>query len=375
MRKYLTIIAAVLLVAVGSTLAVVFTAGASSAPKNATTVKTTTATLDQVQTVLQPIVQANKSVTGGSAAYTLTVTPTKSSSASASGPLAALLSNGFTVSGTVQADSTAKAFDATVAAALGTSSTPVMTAEVYWKGTEGWVNYNGTWYALPPKALKKVQQAEARHAKADASQHAAMEAKAQKLIAKLGIDPQLWLKGLTMGQDATVPSLTQISTSFDVQQIATDVVKIAQSRQFRAMAKKEMTKLEAKAGARGAAMKARMHAKVGQSWKGRDLSQLPSQAAQVVQDPQATLWVDQSAKTFNKFELTLTVVPPAQANAPITSAGINFTVDKIKLGATTVTPSTPVTDPQPWSKLQSQFKGLQKMFGGMALGNAKGGWK
>jgi hypothetical protein len=369
MRKYLIIMAAVLLVAVGSVLAVVFTAGASS-PSKGVTAKST-ATLDQVQTVLQPIVQKNKDVTGGSAEYSLTITPTKSPSASSSGPMAALLSSGFTLSGTVKADGTAKAFDVTFAAALGTG-TPLMKAEVYWKGTEGWVNYAGTWYTMPPKVLKEVKQAEARHTKADQARHAAMERKAMKLMTRLGVDPQAWLKDLTIGTDA---SLTQISTGFDVQQIAADAVKIGQSKQFRAMAEKEMARLEAKVGARGmhAKQRALEQASKKQAWRNKDLSQVPSQAAQVVQDPRATLWVDGSA--FKKFELTLTVVPPAQANAPISSAGVEFTVDNIELGPTMVAPSTPVTDPQPWSKLQSQFKGMQRMFGGLAHANSKGSWK
>lgn len=362
MRKYLTITAAVLLVAVGSVLAVVFTAGASDASPSAATITSASATVDQVKNVLQPIVQAGKNAGGGSAAYSLTVTPVASSTAPTSGPLAALFSGGVTVSGTVKADQSAKAFDVTVAASLGSSSTPLVRAEVYWNGTQGWVKYGGTWYDLPPKAVKKIQQAEARQQQ-DAAASAAMKSKLHKLATTLGIDPQKWITDLTMGT-GSADQLTQISAGIDVQQIASDAVKLVQSSEFQKLADQELARIQARAQGEEAAAAAKAQARLEQISGSAKLTQLPSEAAQVIQDPQVTLWVDQNAKSFQKFQLALTVVPPAQAKAPVKSADVKFTVDNINLGATTVTPSTPVTGAQPWSVLQQQLKMLQQMFGG-----------
>jgi hypothetical protein len=328
---------------------------------SATTVAKTTArdaSVADVASLLQPIAQANQGVTNGQADYSLVVKPTSVASGSASSsPLLGLLSNGVTVSGTVMVDAKAKTADATVNVALGSGST-MLSGEVYWSSNRGWVKYNDTWYSLPPQLLRKLQRAEAKHQQEKATARRDKGANAARLLSKLGIDPQKWLSGLAItGPDTS--GLTEISSGFDVKQIASDLVKLFESpqvqRQMRKLASHHM-------GAKRLA-KIEANRKFKHAMSAAQLARIPDQAAAVITDPTAALWVDSGEKSFNKFEASVTVVPPADAKAPVSSVKVDLTVSTIELGNTTIT--NPVSNPQPWSHLQKSMRGLEKMFRGM----------
>jgi hypothetical protein len=329
-----------------------------------TVAKTTAkdARIADVASLLQPIVQANKGVTNGQADYSLVVKPTMTASSTTSpSPLAGLLSNGVTVSGTVKVDAKAKTADATVNVALGNGST-MLSGEVYWNGKQGWVKYNDTWYSLPPQALKKLQQAEAKHQQGMGTAKKAKDTKVAGLLSKLGIDPQKWLNPLTITSPDTSTGLTQVSSGFDVKLIASDLVKLFQSPQVQ----QQMQKAAHHMGAQHMA-KTKANGKFKHAMSAAQLAQIPGQAATAIIDPKAALWVDSSAKTpgtaFNKFEASATIVPPADAKAPVSQVTLDLKVDNISLGATSI--ANPVSNPKPWSQLQKSIQGLQKMFQGI----------
>jgi hypothetical protein len=337
----IVMVAAVIALLVG-VLVVPARGGASS---TATVAKTTAkdATITDVTSLLQPIVAANQGTTNGQADYSLVVKPTMAASGTASpSPLAGLLSNGVTVSGTVKVDAKAKSADATVNVALGNGST-MLSGEVYWSGNKGWVKYNATWYSLPPQVLRKFQQAEAKHQHGMGTAKEPKGANADALLSKLGIDPQKWLSGLTI---AGSTGLTEVSSGFDVKQIASDLVKLFESPQVQ----KQMAKIEA-------------NGKFKHAMSAAQLAQIPGQAAAVITDPTAALWVDSSKHAFNKFEASAKIVPPADARAPVSSVKVDLTVNHISLGTTSIV--NPVSNPQPWSHLQKAIQGLQKMFPGI----------
>ena len=349
----IVIVAVVIAVLVG-VLVVPARGGASTT----TTVAKTTAkdvTITDVASLLQPIVQANQGVTNGQADYSLVVTPAMAAASTrSSSPLTGLLSNGVTVSGTVMVDASAKSADATVNVALGNGSA-MLSGEVYWSGNQGWVKYNGTWYSLPPQVLKKFQQAEAKHQQGKDTAKEAKGAKVDALLSKLGIDPQTWLSGLTTGPDA---GLTKISSGFNVQQIAADLVKLFESPQVQ----KQMHKMAAHHMGAQRMAKIEANGRFKHAMSAAQLAQIPDQAAAVITSPTVALWVDSSKMTFNKFEASATIVPPADVKAPVSSVNVDLTVNNISLGATSIV--NPVTNPQPWSQLQKSVQGLQKMFQG-----------
>jgi hypothetical protein len=357
------IIPIVMVAAVIALLVGVLVVPARGGANSTTTVAKTTAkdaAVTDVATLLQPIVQANQGVTNGQAHYSLVVKPTMAASGATSrSPLAGLLSNGVTVSGTVKVDAKAKTVDATVQVALGNDTT-MLSGGVFWKGNRGWVEYNNTWYSLPPQVLKKFQQAEAKHQQGKGTAKEAKSANVAGLLSKLGINPQAWLPGLAItGPDTT--GLAEVSSGFDVKQIATDLVKLFESPQVQQQVQKAVHHM----GAQGMA-KTKANGKVKHAMSVAQLAQIPGQAAAVITDPTATLWVDtkaNAANAFKKFEMTATIVPPADAKAPVSSVKVDLTVDTISLGTTSIV--NPVSNPQPWSQLQKATQGLQKMFQGI----------
>lgn len=355
------IIPIVIVAAVVALLVGVLVVPARSGASTTTTVAKTTAkdaTITDVASLLQPIVQANQGVTNGQADYSLVVKPTMATSSTTSpNPLAGLLSNGVTLSGTVKVDAKAKTTDATVSVALGNGST-MLSGEVYWSGNQGWVKYNDTWYSLPPQVLKKLQQAEAKHQQGKDTVNKAKGAKVDALLSKLGIDPQTWLSGLAVTGPDTTTGLTEVSSGFDVKQIASDLVKLFESPQVQ----QQMHKMTAHHMGAQRMAKIAANGKFRHAMSAAQLAQIPGQAAAVITDPTAALWVDSSKHTFNKFEASATIVPPADAKAPVSSVKVDLTVNNISLGATSI--ANPVSNPQPWSQLQKAIQGLQKMFQG-----------
>ena len=326
-----------------------------------TTVAKTTAkdaTITDVASLLQPIVQANQGVTNGQADYSLVVKPTMATSGTRSpSPLAGLLSNGVTVSGTAKVDAKAKSADVTVNVALGSGST-MLSGEVYWSGKAGWVKYNDTWYSMPRQVLRKFQQAEAKHQHGPGTAKEAKGANAAALLSKLGIDPQTWLSGLTVTGPDSATGLTEVSSGFDVKQIASDLVKLFESPQVQ----QQMHKMAAHHMGAQRMAKIEANGRFKHAMSAAQLAQIPDQAAAVITDPTAALWVDSSTHTFNKFEASVTIVPPVDAKAPVSSVKVDLTANNISLGATSIV--NPVSNPQPWSQLQKSIHGLQKMFQG-----------
>lgn len=360
------IISIVMLAAVVALLVGVLVVPARGGSGTTATVAKTTAKdvtpITAVASLLQPIVQANQGVTNGQATYSLVVTPTMAtSSTTSSSPLAGLLSNGVTVSGTVMVDATAKTAYVTVDVTLVKGST-MFSGAVYWSGNQGWVKYNDTWYSLPPQVLQKLQQAEAKHQQGKDTFKEAKGAKVDALLSKLGIDPQTWLKDLTTGPDA---GLTKISSGFNVQQITTDLVKLFESPQVQ----QQMQKLAAQHAGDKRMAKIEANGKFKHAMSAAQLAQIPDQAAAVIKEPTAALWVDPNSvaaslgQSFNKFTASATLVPPADAKAPVSQVKVDLTVTGIKLGSTSI--AKPFTNPQPWSQLQKSIGGLQKMFQGI----------
>ena len=356
------IIPIVMLAAVVALLVGVLVVPARGGSGTTATVAKTTAKdvtpITAVASLLQPIVQANQGVTNGQATYSLVVTPTMAtSSTTSSSPLAGLLSNGVTVSGTVMVDAKAKAADATVNVALGNGSA-MFSGEVYWSGNQGWVKYNGTWYSLPPQVLKKLHQAEAKHQQGKDTAKEAKGAKVDALLSKLGVDPQTWLSGLTItGPDNA--GVVKISSGFDVKQIATDLVKLFESPQVQ----KQMHKVAAHQMGAQRMAKIEANGKFKHAMSAAQLAQIPDQAAAAITSPTVDLQVNSLNHTFDTFQASVTIVPPADAKAPVSQVKVDLTVTGIKLGSTSI--AKPVTNPQPWSQLQKSIGGLQKMFQGI----------
>ena len=321
MRKYLIITAIAVAVVVAGALAVVFTAGASTTPVAASTVPLTSA-----DAVLKAAATATENVTSGTGHFRIEITPKAADNVT--GMLAIIANKPIVLTGTVAADATAKAAEVTVTitAANGGVSTQ---AALRWLGDKGWLQYDGTWYELPPQVLEKVQQAQAQHEQ---------QSEPKITPADLGIDPQTWLSGLSLVGTVTVDgaSAYHVTTGFAVSTIAADAIKIVESPQVQKML--------------AAHMPANDMAQMKRALASGKLSDVPAMFAKAVVDPQADLWVDTSSNQPKQVGFSVTIVPPADAKCQLTSVTATFsgTVDQLGQPVSVTAP----TDVHPWSELQ-----------------------
>ena len=329
MRRYLTIVALTITLVVAGLLAVVFTASASTT----TTDVSTASPLDSVSAVLQAAAAADKNITSGAGQFSITITPQLA--ANASGPLAIIGKNPIVLSGTVAVDAQTPAAEVT----LKVTSPAILSgqaASFLWLGGTGWLEYGGTWYGLPPQLLTKLQQAEARHEQ---------QTKPPISAAALGLDPQSWLSGLSLETDGSA-----YHHRLRLSKMVTDALTTLDSSQLQTML--------------SAHLSATRMAQIESALATAKSEDLPALAAQVVVGPKADLWIDSSSNQPTQVDLSVTIVPPASANSPLSSVEVAFSGTVGSLGGPVNIESAP-SSPQPWSTLQTQLQALQQTLAGL----------
>jgi hypothetical protein len=327
MRRYLTIAILAAVIVTAGVLTAVLTAGATTPSTTATSTPVTSPLA-----VLQAAANQARGVQSGAGTFDLKITATPSSSASAM--LQTILAKPIELSGTVGVDASQKAADITLSVS---SSVFSPTFELRWLNGKGWLEYNNTWYDLPPQLLHKIAAEKAKH-----ESHAPAHVRAQKL----GIDPASWVSNLTL---VSTNGTADVGMDFNVAQIARDLIHVVKSPGFFRMFSGHL--------------KAAQVAELKKGLTDARLADLPTQAAAIIVNPHVDVFVDTQSNQFKQVHLKFTVVPPAAAKVPIDSAAVDFTGTVTQLGQS-VSVTAP-TSTQPFSQLQKSFGGLQKLFKSM----------
>jgi hypothetical protein len=342
MRKALApiLIGTLLIVAL---LVAVATAGCGTAGESNAATPTTAVT---PEALLTQAAASMANVQSGTGDFSLTVSVNADQS-KLPAEAQAFLGKPITVSGTLAFSEDPQAADATVNASLAGQD---MAFGIKAVDDKAWIQFMGQWYELPADMMQQATGSTGTTSKAPD-----MAAMMQALTAA-GVDPKLWLTGLTIvGEDAIdgTPAY-HLAGTVNMNQIMTDAIKLTQDKTIMGM-------MSTLGGGTDGSTASSIPVPSQQ-----ELQQMQTQLSSMFKNVSVDMWIAKDSYQLRKMDMNASIVPPAGED----SQGIN----SIDLKATaSLAPSstpltvTPPTGAKPFSELEKDLGGFMNLFSG-ALG-------